>query len=145
MVRIGRSCRVGVTAAVGQHPLVALRRERDPDLDPFRGGIAVLLEEDGTTAGYVATIVEEFWSPFRPLTWQERVWLLITWSDGRRERIEEDYPPWISVSEMRQGRLELERGPGGEPATFRVRWLEGDDREEAWSAHGITEEVGAYL
>ena len=55
-----------------------------------REGVALLRTEDGQVAGHLAAIVDEFWSPGRPLTWQERVWWLVTWSDGRRDRIEED-------------------------------------------------------
>jgi hypothetical protein len=67
----------------------------------------------------------------RPMTWQERVWLLIAWSDGRRERIEEDYPPWSLVGEMRQGWLELETEAGAEPMTFRGE-LAADDHSCCW-------------
>ena len=63
---------------------VALRRQSDLDLDLFRDGIAVLYTKDDEVAGYVATIIDQFWSPGRALTWQERAWLLITWADGRR-------------------------------------------------------------
>jgi len=70
---------------------------------------------------------------------------LVTWSDGRRERIEEDYPPWTLVEEVRQGRVELETEPGTKPATFVVRWLSGDERSRAWARYGITDEVEAYM
>jgi hypothetical protein len=53
---------------------MALRHGRDPALDPFREGVAVLRTEEGRVAGYIATKVGEFWSPSRPPTWQECVW-----------------------------------------------------------------------
>lgn len=107
--------------------------------------MAVLRKEDGRVVGHLATVVDEFWSPSRPLTWQERVWWLVTWSDGRRERIEEDYPPWILVDEVRRGRVELEVVPGAEPSVFVAEWLEGDDRLEAWQRYGINGEIGDYM
>jgi hypothetical protein len=39
--------------------VVALRHERDPALDPFREGVAMLRTEDGQVAGYLAAIVDE--------------------------------------------------------------------------------------
>jgi hypothetical protein len=125
--------------------VVALRHERDPALDPFREGVATLRTEDGQVAGYLAAIVDEFWSPGRPLTWQERVWWLVTWSDGRRDRIEEDYPPWIIVDEVRRGRVELETTPGAVASTFIPEWLEGEDRADAWRRYGIRGAVEDYM
>ena len=116
----------------------------DPQLDPFRDGVAILRDSDGQVAGYLATIVDQFWTPFRPLTWQERVWWLVTWADGRRDRIEEDYPPWTLVQEVRKGYAELEINPGRDQR-FQVQWLEGDARAEAWSHYGILDDVGAYM
>jgi hypothetical protein len=124
---------------------VRLRRERDPALDRFREGVAVLRSEDGQIAGHLATVVDGFWSPFRPLTWQERVWWLVTWSDGRRERIEEDYSHWTIVEEVRRGQVELEVGPRAETAIFTVEWLEGEARSTAWASYGINKEIGEYM
>lgn len=117
---------------------MALRRECDPELEPFRDGMAVLRSDDGEVAGYLSTTLDEFWSPGRPLTWQQCIWYEVIWADGRRERVEEDYPPWTLVNEVRQGRVELE--VGGEPATaetYSVEWLKGDARVKARRTHGI--------
>ena len=73
------------------------------------------------------------------------MWWLVTWSDGRRERIEEDYPPWTLVEEVRQGWVELETEQGAKPATFIVRWLSGDERSRVWARYGIIEDVEAYM
>lgn len=105
----------------------------------FREGIAAL-RQDGALAGYVATIVEAMWVPFRR---DERVWLLVTWADGRRERIEEDYQPWISVAELREGHF-VWQSPGGE-VDFEAEWLSGAERDRAWESYGIHDDVGAYM
>ena len=101
----------------------------------------MLRTEDGDVAGYLATKVGKFWSPGRPLTWQECVWCLVTWVDGRREHIEEDNPPWTLVDEVRRGRVELETTPGGRASTFVPEWLEGSARADAWQRYGIEGEV----
>ena len=46
---------------------------------------------------------------------------------------------------MQQGLLELETSPGAQLVTFMVRWLTGDEREKAWAAYGIIDEVEAYM
>lgn len=125
-------------------PHVRRKVMKDPELDLFRNGIALLRDADGHAAGYLATIVNHFWTPFRPLTWQERVWWLVTWNDGRRERIEEDYPPWTLVDEVRHGYAELEVSPGVHQH-FGIEWLHGGARTEAWQRHGVLEDVGAYM
>lgn len=37
---------------------MALRRERDPELEAFRDGVAVLRSDDGKVAGYPATTLD---------------------------------------------------------------------------------------
>ena len=112
---------------------------RDPALDDFREGIAVL-RQDGVVVGYVATIVESMWAPFRR---QERVWLLVTWADGRRERIDEDYEPWIAVKELREGHFRWDSHQG--EVDYTAEWLRGDERDRLWQAYGIHDDVGAYM
>jgi hypothetical protein len=80
------------------------------------------------------------WAPFR---WQERVWLLVTWADGSRERIVEDYEPWSSVSELRNGHLVWETAVG--EVDYAAEWLEGEERARAWAAVGIREGVASYM
>ena len=80
------------------------------------------------------------WVPFHR---DERVWLLVTWVDGRRERIEEDYQPWISVAELREGHF-VWQSPGGE-VDFEAEWLSGAERDRAWESYGIHDDVGAYM
>ena len=48
--------------------------------------------------GHVATIVDSFRGLL--LVKPTRVWLLVTWLDGTRQGIEEDYQPWTSVAEL---------------------------------------------
>lgn len=74
----------------------------DPTLEPFDDGVGVLTR-DGHVAGHVATSLGWFWSPFRPLSKQWWVWLIVVWADGAREPSTEDYPPWTYVSEMQSG------------------------------------------
>lgn len=117
---------------------MALHIERHPDLEVFRDGIAVLRSNDGEIAGYLVTTLNEFWSPGRPLTWQQCVWYEVIWADGRRERVEEDYPPWTLVDEVRQGRVELEvGGVAATAATYLLEWMKGDARNKARETLGI--------
>ncbi|SDD65254.1 hypothetical protein SAMN04489747_1444 [Auraticoccus monumenti] len=105
----------------------------------------MLRDLDGAVVGHLAAIVEHFWSPFSPLTWQECVWLLVTWTDGEGEPIIEDYPPWTAVDEVRMGQIEVERMSTGISGTFSVEWLEGSERDAAWTRCGIKEPAGYYL
>jgi hypothetical protein len=80
------------------------------------------------------------WAPFRR---QERVWLLVTWADGRRERIDEDYEPWIAVKELREGHFRWDSHQG--EVDYTAEWLRGDERDRLWQAYGIHDDVGAYM
>lgn len=113
-----------------------LRRERDPRLDAFDRGCLVP-RRDGVTVGHVATTLGTFWSPGRPLTVQQWVWLVVVWADGLKEPAEEDYPPWSHVREIWDGVFVwLDGGPrGGE---YTVEWLPDDEREGAWADLGVT-------
>jgi len=94
-------------------------------------GIAAL-ERDGQAHGWVATTVEPFWGLGHPTRTQTCVWLLFTWSDGTREPIEEDYPPYALVPNILDGQFnDDQRGP------FTVRWLTASERDAAWAARGI--------
>lgn len=115
------------------------KRSPDPALDGFREGVASLWHED-ELAGHVATVVEAMWAPFRR---QAQVWILVTWADGRREPIYEDYEPWTSVAELEMGHLLLSTPQGD--IDFDARWLEGKSREAAWARFGIHDQVGAYM
>jgi hypothetical protein len=80
------------------------------------------------------------WAPFRR---QEQVWLLVTWINGRRERIEEDYEPWTYVADLLDGHFKWESGTN--EVVFHAEWLSGPDRDDAWEKYGILEAVGAYM
>lgn len=110
----------------------------DPALDAFRQGVASLRYR-GELAGHVATSVEPIWAPFRR---QERVWLLVTWPDGRRE-IDEDYKPWTVVDQLRHGQLTWTTARGD--LEFEAEWLGGVAREEAWQRFGILQAVEYYM
>lgn len=89
--------------------------------------------------GHVSTMVEAMWAPFRR---QERVWWLVTWATGRRERIDEDYRPWTLVEEMRAGHF-VWHTPQGD-VDFEAEWLGGEERDRAWQAYGIHDDIGVY-
>ena len=91
--------------------------------------------------GHVATIVDSFRGLL--LVKPTRVWLLVTWLDGTRQGIEEDYQPWTSVAELSDGHLTWNKN-GPEPG-FEVEWLSGQDRDRAWKDFGIHEAVEAYM
>ena len=85
-----------------------------------------------------------WWSPSGPrFGRQEQVWILVTWADGRREPIYEDYEPWSSVAELKMGHLLVSTTQGD--IDFEVRWLEGKAREAAWARFGILDKVEAYM
>ena len=100
------------------------------------------LDVDGAHVAYLATTVE----PMRAgllLRRQARVWLLLTRLDGSHEPIQEDYAPWHHVRELVEGGISW-ASPGGEVG-YEVKWLEGDQRREAWGRYGIIDDVGAYM
>lgn len=67
----------------------------------FDDGVFELSDDTGVV-GHLSTVIERAWSPFRR---HHQVWLLVTWADGRRERIFEDYQPWTAVRELQSGTL----------------------------------------
>ncbi len=78
----------------------------DDSLTPFDGGVGVL-SRDGQTVGHVATILGTFWSPSSPFRMQWWVWHIVVWSDGVREPSTEDYPPFMTVNEMKSGYMDI--------------------------------------
>ena len=110
-------------------------------LDEYCEAVA-RLQLAGQHVAYLATQVE----PMRA-GWlfrrQERVWLLVTHLDGRRDPIQEDYAPWSYVGELQEGHLEWAGPHGG--ADYTVEWLSGEARQLAWAEYGIHEEPGAYM
>jgi hypothetical protein len=113
----------------------------DPTLDAFRDAVASLHDDD-VHVGYLATKVESMRGGLL-LRRQERVWLLLTRLDGGHHPIQEDYAPWTYVSELREGRINWASTDGH--AEYKVRWLTGDQRLQAWGRYGIVEDVGAYM
>jgi hypothetical protein len=119
-----------------EHDGVLRPPKPDPALDPVRGGVAVL-RRDGELAGHVATKVTTFWAPFSfSLRRQWWVWYIVVWANGERERAEEDYPPWIVVTEMQSGIFtwdadDLHQGQ------YAVEWLPESEREAVLADLGI--------
>lgn len=113
-----------------------------PDLDLFRDAVASV-HLDGSHVGYLATKVEAMRSGLL-LRRGERVWLLLTRLDGTLD-IQEDYPPWTYVLELRDGHVNWSWTQGGPDADYEVRWLSGSEREEAWTQYGIVRDVGVYM
>ena len=113
-----------------------LKRDHDPALDVFDRGCFVL-RRDGQVAGYVATTLGPFWSPGRPFTMQDRVWLIVVWADGERGDPIEDYPPWSVVSEVRSG-IFVHEEAGPRQGEYVVDWLLADQSEAQWAALGVT-------
>ncbi|MFE7408821.1 hypothetical protein [Isoptericola sp. NPDC057559] len=109
-------------------------REHDPSLDVFDGGCLVL-RRDGEVAGHVATMLGTFWSPGRPLTVQQQVWLVVVWADGERERVE-DYPPWSVVASIRAGEYVEDDGP--HRGRYTVTWLPEVESEAMRAELGVT-------
>ena len=109
----------------------------DPGLDPFRGGIAVLVR-DGAVAGHLASWVRTFWSPGRLLSRDWWVWFIVVWVDGSREEFS-DYPPLTQVREIQSGsftwkRVDSHRGQ------YTVEWVTDDERESLQFQLGVRPE-----
>lgn len=113
----------------------------EPPLDKYRDAIASV-HLNGTHVGYLATKVESMRVGLL-LRREERVWLLLTRLDGRREPIQEDYAPWTYVTELEDDRITW--GATDADVHYQVRWLEGDGRRDAWNRYGIVQDVGAYM
>lgn len=115
-----------------------LKRDHDPALDVFDRGCLVL-RRDGRVAGHIATTLSSFWSPSRPFTKQDWVWLVVVWSNGDRERPLEDYPPWTVVDEIRKGAFTWDEGDAHR-GQYSAEWLPDGERQEQWAALGIDRE-----
>jgi len=113
------------------------KREQYPELEAFDRG-CLTLSRDGVLLGHVATAVSPFWSPGRPLTIQQRVWLVVVWADGKKEWSEEDYPPWTYVREIGEGKLEWPY-PGPREGVYEVAWLVQGEREAKLLELGVTD------
>lgn len=109
----------------------------DPSLDSFCDGMGVL-SLNGDPAGHIATTVWTFWSPFSPLRMQWWIWYIVVWSDGTRERSEEDYPPWTAVDEMRQGYFDWEPADSSGKIRYDFTWLEPEDAAAVRAELGVT-------
>lgn len=94
----------------------------DDSLTPFDGGVGVLTR-GGEVMGHVATTLGSFWSPFSPLRMQWWVWYIVAWSDGAREPSTEDYPPFLSVSQMKAGHLEVLSRDPSRTGRYDFAWL----------------------
>ena len=112
-----------------------LKRDHDPALDVFDKGTAVLRQGD-VVAGHIASTLSTMWSPSRPFTRQDWIWLLIVWTNGDRERPIEDYPPWSIVKEICDGVLTWDEGD--HRGTYSVEWLPADQTPATWTALGIS-------
>ncbi len=108
----------------------------DPAIERFADGMGVL-SVGGQPVGHVATHVSEFWSPSRAFRRQWWVWYIVVWSDGTRERSEEDYPPWTAVTEMRSGHLDI-MSPNPRAGRYDFVWLEPEEAASERARLGIT-------
>lgn len=97
--------------------------EPDPNIERFRDGL-VSLHRGGDHAGYVATSLSTFATPFsRQRQWW--VWLIVIFNDGTRHNLIEDYPPWTYVREMLDGYFDWQQSTADE-GPFSVKWLPPD-------------------
>lgn len=99
----------------------------DDSLTPFDGGVG-LLTRDGQAVGHVATTLGTFWSPFSPFRMQWWVWYIVVWSDGEREPSTEDYPPFLTVNEMKAGFLEAVSRNESRTGRYDFSWLPQSER-----------------
>ncbi len=97
----------------------------DPSLDPFDGGVGTL-SRDGVVVGHVATLLTKFMTVFTT-RWQHWVWYLVVWDDGTRERSTEDYPPFLAVTEMKSGYLDVLSPTPSRAGHYDFAWLPPDE------------------
>ncbi|GAA2084637.1 hypothetical protein GCM10009821_27550 [Aeromicrobium halocynthiae] len=98
----------------------------DPDIERFRDGM-VALYRDGEHAGYVATSLSTFMTPFsRQKQWW--VWLVVVFNDGTRHNKIEDYPPWTYVREMLDGHFGWQQSTT-ETGPYDVMWLSPEEAQ----------------
>ncbi|BDZ66063.1 hypothetical protein [Agromyces mangrovi Wang et al. 2018] len=109
----------------------------DESLEPFDGGVGVLTR-DGEVRGHVATTLSWFWSPFSPLRKQWWVWYIVVWTDGVREPSTEDYPPFLAVTEMRSGYLDVESAALTRNGRYDFAWLPPTERDAMLARLGIS-------
>ena len=115
--------------------------QAEPSLKEFHDAVASL-HIGGAHVAYLATKVESMRAGLL-LRRQAWVWLLLTRLDGSHEPIQEDYAPWYYIRELMEGGINW--ASRGGYVEYEVRWLEGDERREAWGRYGIIEAVGAYM
>jgi hypothetical protein len=113
-----------------------LKRERDVRLDAFDRGCLVL-RRDGKTAGHIASKLDTFWSPGRPLTVQQCVWLVVVWADGEKEPEVEDYPPWTVAQGIWNGVFVWD-DPGPRGGEYTVEWVPEKRSRARWAELGVT-------
>ncbi|OUE19240.1 hypothetical protein BFL34_02282 [Clavibacter michiganensis] len=107
----------------------------DESLDPFDEGMGVLTR-DGAVVGHVATIRSQFHGLLlRRRQWW--IWYVVVWSDGARERSQEDYPPWSAVREMQAGYLDVDTGRDSRTGRYGFAWLSPVDAAAARERLGI--------
>jgi len=72
-----------------------------------------------------------------------RVRLLVTWLDGTREGIEEDYQPWTLVDDLLPGHVTWNNH--SQEQDFEAEWLSGEHRDRAWADFSIHDAVETYM
>jgi len=102
---------------------------------------AAELWQDGALVGHLTTILEKGWGSGRPFGTQTFIWLLVTLTNGERYVIE-DCPDYLTTPGALAGSLDAEVGKAAPP--YEVRWLDGPERELAWTEFGIHHSPGSY-
>lgn len=109
----------------------------DEQLAGLNGAVAELVHDD-VVEGFVAIQTVSFRSIL--LAKQVGCWLLFTWLDGSIE-IDEDYPPFMLVTELLSGEFRDE----DRDRDFEVRWAIDDHQQVLWQRYGIHEPPGYYM
>lgn len=109
----------------------------DAALDCFVEGAGVLTLS-GKPAGYIVTHLTWFLSPGSMRQKQWWVWYIVIWADGSREHPEEDYPPWLTVTELNSGYFDFV-GRKSREQRYDFEWLSKEDAKALRERLEITE------